>query len=75
MEDRFTRGLGDLYRNRGNQIGILWSAQKEVLGDVTLSFDFDNEEILTKMSLLTDFINALTVELDLLREEERRGRK
>jgi hypothetical protein len=75
MPDRFTRGLGDCYRNKGAHIGTLWSAQKEVLGDVTLSLDFDNEEVLTKISLLKDFINALTRELDLLREEERRGRK
>jgi hypothetical protein len=75
MPDRFTRGLGDCYRNKGARIGTLWSAKKEVLGDVTLSLDFDKEDVLTRMSLLRDFINALTRELNLVCEEEREGRK
>ncbi len=75
MPDRFTRGGENFYRHKGARIGTLWSMRGDIDGDVTLSLDFDKEDVLTRMSLLIDFINALTRELNLLCEEERGGRK
>jgi len=75
MPDRFTRGGEGFRRHKGVRIGTLWSMRGDIDGDVTLSLDFDNEDCIAKIDLLSDFIGMLTREHDLLIEETYRSKK